>query len=58
MNITWPQIVAETPALSDYGVSGIPEMILFAPDGTIVERGANLRGGGLKRTLEKIFLPQ
>lgn len=58
LNITWPQIVAETPALSDYGVSGIPEMILFAPDGTIVERGANLRGGGLKRTLEKIFLPQ
>ena len=58
LNITWPQIVAETPVRNDYGISGIPELILFSPDGTIVERGANLRGGGLKRTLEKIFLPQ
>lgn len=53
LNITWPQIVAETSVQKDYGIEGIPEMILFAPDGTIVERGGALRGAGLKHVLKK-----
>lgn len=53
LSITWPQIVAETSVRQTYGVTGIPEMILFAPDGTIVERGGNLRGSGLKWALKK-----
>ena len=53
LNITWPQIVAETSVQKDYGIEGIPEMILFAPDGTIVERGGTLRGAGLKHALKK-----
>ena len=53
LNITWPQIVAETSVQKDYGIEGIPEMILFAPDGTIAERGVSLRGAGLKHVLKK-----
>ena len=53
LNITWPQIVAETSVQKDYGIEGIPEMILFAPDGTIVERGASLRSAGLKHVLKR-----
>ena len=53
LNITWPQIAAETPVRSDYGVNGIPEMILFAPDGTIVERGLNLRGKDMTQKLKE-----
>ena len=29
-----------------YGIKGIPQIILFAPDGTIVKR--NLRGDAMK----------
>ena len=53
LNITWPQIMAETPVLDDYGINGIPELILFSPDGTIVERGVMLRGENLNHTLKK-----
>ena len=36
----WPQILSDnSPAAETYGVSGIPHLILFAPDGTIVLRG-------------------
>lgn len=52
LNIIWPQIVAETPVRNDYGVNGIPEMILFAPDGTIVARGTDLRGKYMKDKIE------
>lgn len=40
-NMTWPQIfVGDDHTPTDiYGISGIPELILFAPDGTIVSRG-------------------
>ena len=42
--IVWPQIVSvETmEATESYGVGGIPQIILFAPDGTILNR--DLRG--------------
>lgn len=36
----WPQILSDnSPAADTYGVSGIPHLILFAPDGTIAKRG-------------------
>ena len=36
----WPQILSDhNPAAETYGVSGIPHLILFAPDGTILLRG-------------------
>lgn len=38
-NITWPQILnAQSIPTELYGIDGIPHIILFAPDGTIVER--------------------
>lgn len=41
--ITWPVIYDGPSDLTDlYGIRGIPEIILFGPDGTIVARG--LRG--------------
>lgn len=42
LNITYPQIFNEKEATTIYGIKGIPEIILFAPDGTIIKRG--LRG--------------
>ena len=41
--VVWPQIYDSSNAARGlYGVAGIPEIILFGPDGRIVERG--LRG--------------
>ena len=36
-----------------YGIEGIPTMILFGPDGTILERGGNLRGANMEATIAK-----
>jgi hypothetical protein len=36
-----------------FGISGIPEIILFAPDGKVVKRG--LRGEDIEKTLAEIF---
>lgn len=36
-----------------YGISGIPEIILFSPDGTIVARG--LRGKQIEIKLAEVF---
>lgn len=50
--LVWPQIInAQKIATDAYGISGIPQIILFAPDGTIVER--NLRGEHLRQVVEK-----
>lgn len=38
MEMTWPVIFAEESAPEAYGVEAIPTLILFGPDGTIVER--------------------
>lgn len=38
MEMTWPVIFAEESAPAAYGVEAIPTLILFGPDGTIVER--------------------
>lgn len=52
--ITWSQIIdTEGNAMDLYGESGIPQIILFAPDGTIVKR--NLRGENMIQTVDKIM---
>ena len=37
-----------------YGISGIPHIILFAPDGTILARG--LRGNQIEMKLAEVLL--
>lgn len=47
MGIPYPQIMNAQKAGSDaYNIEGIPEIILFAPDGTILKRG--LRGDAVE----------
>ena len=51
MGIEWPVIFdVRGTSLNVYGISGIPHLILFAPDGTIVSRGA--RGDDLKAVVD------
>ena len=54
LKITWPQILnaGETPTKL-YGINGIPHIILFGPDGTIVAR--DLRGNGLKAKVKEVI---
>jgi thiol-disulfide isomerase/thioredoxin len=53
-NITWPQIIdAEMIPFEIYGLQGIPYLILFGPDGTILAR--NLRGGAIKVKVAEIM---
>lgn len=56
LGIEWNQIVDAQSVPTDlYGIEGIPHLILFGPDGTIVERGEALRGAGLDKILgEKV----
>jgi thiol-disulfide isomerase/thioredoxin len=53
--ITYPQIVVpqnnKDNATELYGIKGIPQIILFAPDGTIVKR--DLRGQAMKNLVEE-----
>ena len=52
--VPYPQILnTQKIATTAYNIRGIPEIILFAPDGTIVARG--LRGEGIERKLAEIF---
>lgn len=54
LKITWPQILnAGREPLELYGIKGIPHIILFAPDGTIVAR--DLRGDGLKAKVAEVM---
>ena len=54
LKITWPQILnaGETPGKL-YGINGIPHIILFAPDGTIIAR--DLRGDNLKAKVKEVI---
>jgi thiol-disulfide isomerase/thioredoxin len=53
-NIAWSQIIDAGSIPTDlYGIRGIPHIILFAPDGTIVAR--NLRGDGLKAKVAEVM---
>lgn len=53
--ITYPQIYIprdnKDNATDLYGIKGIPQIILFAPDGTIVQR--DLRGNAMKALVEE-----
>ena len=52
LGIKYPQIMNAQKAGSDaYNIEGIPEIILFAPDGTIVKRG--LRGEEMVKAVEE-----
>ena len=52
LGIKYPQIMNAQKAGSDaYNIEGIPEIILFAPDGTIVKRG--LRGESMVKAVEE-----
>ncbi|MFI3295964.1 MAG: TlpA disulfide reductase family protein [Rikenellaceae bacterium] len=53
--MTWSHIYAsdDRTATDKYGIRGIPTIILFAPDGTIVDR--TLRGEAIKAKLSEIY---
>ena len=52
--IPYPQIINSQQIATDiYFITGIPHIILFAPDGTILKRG--LRGKNIEKTLAEIF---
>ena len=54
MKMPYPQIINSQKIASDrYGITEIPETILFAPDGTILARG--LRGENIDKKLEEIY---
>ena len=51
---TWPQIVdAQTIPTNLYDVKGVPHIILFGPDGSIVAR--NLRGNNLRNKVAEVL---
>ena len=53
-NVTWPQMIdSEKSATKTYGVDGIPAIMLIGPDGTILERGMEMRGENIKKNIEK-----
>ena len=50
----YPQILNTQAIASElYGIDAIPEIILFAPNGTILARG--LRGNEIEKKLAEIF---
>lgn len=52
--IPYPQIINTQKTATDlYGIIAIPEIILFAPDGTILARG--LHNVGITQQLQKVF---
>lgn len=54
MGIPYPQIMnAQYAGSNAYGITGIPQIILFAPDGKIVKR--NLRGADIEKTVAEIL---
>lgn len=54
LNVVWPQLFDSKNVATDmYGIQGIPQVILFGPDGTIVER--DLRGEKLIEKLSEIY---
>ena len=52
LGITYPQLVDSTrTATTVYGVQGIPQIMLIAPDGTILARG--LRGAAIEEAIKE-----
>jgi thiol-disulfide isomerase/thioredoxin len=53
-NVIWPQIIdAQQIPTEIYGIDGIPHIILFGPDGTILAR--ELRGDALKAKVAAVL---
>ena len=56
LGIVWNQIIdAQNVPTDIYGIQGIPHIILFGPDGTIVKR--DLRGAGIEAEVAKYVKP-
>lgn len=55
-NITWPMLYAsaDNTATDLYGINGIPTIILFDPQGVIVDR-TNLRGEDMKKIIGDLY---
>ena len=54
LGIPYPQMLNAQKAGSDaYGINGIPQIILFGPDGKIVKR--NLRGENVEKTVREVL---
>ena len=57
LQIPWPVMVSKEKNLKDptnkYGINGIPHIIIFGPDGTIVSRG--LQGEELKAKVDELM---
>lgn len=54
LGVTWPSIInAQTIPTDIYGIKGIPHIILFGPDGTILARG--LRGETMKAKVAEVL---
>lgn len=53
LQITWPQIFNRDEPTQLYGISGIPQVILFDPEGKIVQR--DLRGEAIDHLLDSIL---
>lgn len=54
LGIPYPQIMNAQQAGSDaYGITGIPQIILFSPDGTILKR--NLRGEAIEKAIKELI---
>ncbi len=52
--VTYPQMLNAQKAGSDaYAIDGIPEIILFGPDGTILKRG--LRGEEIEKVVKEVL---
>ena len=52
--IPWPQILNAGHVPTDiYGIQGIPHIILFGPDGTIIAR--NLRGDDMAAKVDEVM---
>lgn len=52
--IPWPQIInAQTVPIDLYGITGIPHIIIFGPDGTILSRGK--QGDELRADVARLF---
>lgn len=50
--LDWNQIIDGQRIPTElYGIEGIPELVLFAPDGTILKRGEALRGEKMEPTI-------
>lgn len=58
--MTWVNIHIPngSPEPIKYGIPFVPDMILLSPDGLIVERGENLRGDKMLKTISKYVKPR